>query len=150
MYKRQEAISRFEREQQPEVLRDVGRLFSRMTRGRYTAIRRKLDEHGTILADLANGTSKEPDQLSKGTREQLYLAIRLAYAQHYCRESEPLPLVMDDVLVDFDDDRAASTIDVLAELSDQIQIIFLTCHEDTIGRITARLPGLQPLRLEVA
>ena len=80
--------------------------FSPSYAGRYIGIRRRLDEQGRLVLAEANGKDKEPHQLSTGTREQLYLAIRLAYAQHYCRENEPLPLVMDDVLVNFDDERS--------------------------------------------
>jgi uncharacterized protein YhaN len=146
----EECIARFEREHQPAMLADVGQLFSRMTGGRYLGVRQKLDEEGTILVDLAQGGSKEPAQLSTGTREQLYLAIRLAYARHYCRDSEPLPLVMDDVLANFDDDRAQSTLDVLAGLDASMQVIFLTCHQSTIDRIVAGVPGIEPIRLAVS
>ena len=76
-----EAIARFERENQPAMLRDVGQFFSKLTQGRYTGLRRRLDEQGTLVLAEANGDDKEPHQLSTGTREQLYLAIRLAYAQ---------------------------------------------------------------------
>ena len=48
----------------------------------------------------------EPGQLSTGTREQLYLAIRLAYVLNYCNRAESLPVIMDDVLANFDDDPA--------------------------------------------
>jgi uncharacterized protein YhaN len=99
-----------------------------------------------LLAETT-GKDKEPAQLSGGTREQLYLAIRLAYARHYCRENEPLPLVMDDVLVNFDDERSDAALHVLIELGQDIQIIFLTCHEDTIRRIHSRLPGMEPSQL---
>jgi uncharacterized protein YhaN len=138
-----EAIARFERENQPAMLRDVGQFFSKLTRGRYVGLRRKLDEQGTLVLAEANGKSKEPNQLSTGTREQLYLAIRLAYARHYCRENEPLPLVMDDVLVNFDDERADAALDMLIDLAQDIQVIFLTCHQSTIQRIQSHLPDLK-------
>ena len=99
-----------------------------------------------MLAE-ATGKDKEPSQLSTGTREQLYLAIRLAYARHYCRENEPLPLVMDDVLVNFDDERSEAALDMLIELAQDIQLIFLTCHQDTIRRIRSRLPQMEPTQL---
>jgi uncharacterized protein YhaN len=142
-----QAIARFEREHQPAMLRDVGQLFSRLTHGRYVGLHRRLDEQGTLLLAEATGKDKEPGQLSGGTREQLYLAIRLAYARHYCRENEPLPLVMDDVLVNFDDERSDAALDVLIELGQDIQVVFLTCHEDTIRRIRSRLPGMEPTQL---
>jgi uncharacterized protein YhaN len=142
-----QAISRFEREHQPELLRDVGKLFSGLTQGRYVGLRRKLDEQGTLVLAQANGKDKEPHQLSTGTREQLYLAIRLAYARHYCRENEPLPLVMDDVLVNCDDQRSQAALDILIELAQDMQLIFLTCHQDTIQRIKSRLPQMEPTQL---
>jgi uncharacterized protein YhaN len=142
-----EAIARFERDNQPAMLRDVGQLFSKLTRGRYVGLRRKLDTQGTLVLAEANGKSKEPNQLSTGTREQLYLAIRLAYVRHYCRENEPLPLVMDDVLVNFDDERAEAALDLLIDLAQDIQVIFLTCHQSTMQRIQSRLPDLQVTQL---
>jgi len=142
-----EAIARFERENQPAMLRDVGQLFSGLTRGRYVGLRRKLDEEGTLVLAQANGRSKEPSQLSTGTREQLYLAIRLAYVRHYCRDNEPLPLVMDDVLVNFDDDRSEAALDMLIDLTQDIQVIFLTCHQETIRRIRSRFPEMEPTQL---
>ena len=142
-----EAIARFDRENQPAMLRDVGSFFSKLTHGRYIGLRRRLDEQGTLVLAQANGNDKEPHQLSTGTREQLYLAIRLAYAQHYCRENEPLPLVMDDVLVNCDDQRSEAALDMLIELAKDIQIIFLTCHQETIRLIHSRLPEMEATRL---
>jgi uncharacterized protein YhaN len=85
--------------------------------------------------------------LSTGTREQLYLAIRLAYIRHYCREAEPLPIVMDDVLVNFDDRRAKQTMEVLAEVAAEVQIIFLTCHNHMVDLAAEAIPSCQPIRL---
>ncbi len=142
-----QAIARFERENQPAMLHDVGHFFAKLTRGRYTGLQQKLDENRTLVLSQANGKDKEPHHLSTGTREQLYLAIRLAYAQHYCRENEPLPLVMDDVLVNCDDRRREAALDMLIELAKDIQLIFLTCHQDTIRSIRSRLPQMEPTQL---
>ncbi|NQV29162.1 MAG: hypothetical protein HQ518_32820, partial [Rhodopirellula sp.] len=143
------AIERFEKEHQPAMLSEVGRLLSRMTAGRYIDIHRRLDEAGTMLVEQSNGKLKTPDQLSTGTREQLYLAIRLAYVQHYCRDSEPLPLIMDDILVNFDDRRAKNTLEVLFDLPDDIQVLFLTCHEHMAELIRKLRPDSTPIELSV-
>ena len=143
----QRAMQRFEREHQPRLLQDVAALLQRMTLGRYVGLARKLDEQGTLQVRQADGTVKEPHQLSTGTREQLYLAIRLAYVLHYCREAEPLPIVMDDVLVNFDERRATATLEVLVELARQLQVILLTCHPNTIERVRHWLPDLRPILL---
>ncbi|MDA1052450.1 MAG: AAA family ATPase [Planctomycetota bacterium] len=141
------SIKKFERDHQPAMLAEVERLLQRMTLGRYTGIERKLDEQGTLLVVDESGTRKEPHQLSTGTREQLYLAIRLAYIQHYCREAEPLPIVMDDVLVNFDAERAKQTLRVFAEVADHVQIIFLTCHQHMMELVRDVLPTTRPLVL---
>ena len=141
----QRAMQRFEREHQPRMLQDVAALLQRMTNGRYVSIARKLDEQGTLQVHQADGTVKEPHQLSTGTREQLYLAIRLAYVLHYCREAEPLPIIMDDVLVNFDEQRGNATLETVVELARQLQVILLTCHPHTVERVRKWIPDLQPI-----
>ena len=144
------AIERFEKEHQPAMLSEVGTLLSKMTGGRYVSIRRRLDEAGTMLVEQKNGKLKTPDQLSTGTREQLYLAIRLAYVQQYCRESEPLPLIMDDILVNFDEQRAKNTLEVLLALPDHIQVLFLTCHEHMAELVRKSRPDLSSIELSMS
>ena len=65
--------------------------------------------------------------MSEGTRDQLYLALRLASLEQQFETNEPLPLLVDD-LVNFDDDRAAAGIHVLAEIAQRTQVIFFTHH----------------------
>ncbi len=125
------AIHDFERQHQPRLLQDVARLLERMTHGKLIGLERRLDNDGTLLVQTNRGEAKLPSELSTGAREQLYLAIRLAFVLQYCEDSEPLPLIMDDILVNFDEHRARSTIDVLAEVSQTAQVLFLTCHRHT-------------------
>ncbi len=142
-------LERFELRNQPEMLRHVESLLKQITGGRYVAIRRRLDDQQTPQIRAADGQWKEPAELSTGTREQLYLAIRLAYVRHYCGTSESLPMVMDDILVNFDDQRARNTLTCLAEISKDVQIIFLTCHEATVQLAGSVIPDVQPLYLGV-
>lgn len=144
------AVERFEKDHQPAMLAEVGKLLSRMTAGRYIGIRRRLDEAGTMQVEQQNGKLKTPSQLSTGTREQLYLAIRLAYVQHYCHESEPLPLIMDDILVNFDEQRAQNTLEVLFDLPSSIQILFLTCHDHMAKTVEKMRPDLVSIELSRA
>ena len=141
-----QAIARFEHEHQPKMLEEVTRLLARMTRDRYTGIRRRLD--GTLLVEEEDGSVKEPHQLSRGTREQLYLSIRLAYVGHYSQNAEPLPLVIDDVLVNFDDDRALGALEVFWEVAESLQIIFLTCHQSLVDLVKSARPGQEPIHLQ--
>lgn len=145
-----EAVRRFERENQPEMIATVSQLITRMTAGKYTEFDRTTGASQGILVRQPNGSEKTPDQLSAGTREQLYLAIRLAYVMHYCRQNEPLPIVMDDVLVNFDDDRVRNTLATLAEVAQSVQILFFTCHPHMVSLARDVVPGLQPIDLPSA
>jgi uncharacterized protein YhaN len=130
----EEAVKRFEQEHQPELLSLINTIFGRITNGRYIQIKTSLDKENPFRVVEKNGNEKTPDQLSTGTREQLYLAIRLGYIEHYGKKSETLPIIMDDVMVNFDEERAQNTVKSLLELANNKQIILLTCHENTVKR----------------
>jgi uncharacterized protein YhaN len=145
-------LERFSTREQPRLLESIAKLFSAMTRGRYTRVYQRLDEKRTFMAVRADGVEVEPGALSSGTREQLYLAVRLAYVDSYCARSEPLPLCLDDVLVNFDDERAIATLDVLQHLAREgrTQLLFLTCHAHLVELAKKTLPSLRPLELPPA
>lgn len=142
-----EAIRRFERENQPAMIKSVSQLLGKMTAGRYVEFDRVGGGNKGILVRRADGAERTPEQLSSGTREQLYLAIRLAYVQHYCGQNEPLPIIMDDVLVNFDDDRVRQTFAALADVAAQIQVLFFTCHPHMVQLAREVFPDLTPLNL---
>src|SRR6185436_10747416 len=140
-------LHKFSQREQPRLLESIGKLFGAMTRARYSRVYQRLD--GSFMAVRADGVEVEPGALSSGTREQLYLAVRLAYIDSYCARSEPLPLCLDDVLVNFDDARAAATLDVLHHLAAEgrTQLLFLTCHAHLVELAKKVLPELRPLEL---
>lgn len=142
-----EAVRRFDRDNQPEMIRTVSSLIERMTGGRYVEFDRTTDNSHGILVRRSDGVERTPEQLSTGTREQLYLAIRLAYVLHYCRQNEPLPIVMDDVLVNFDEGRVRQTLSALAEVAQTVQILFFTCHRHMVQLAQDCVPGLKPIEL---
>ncbi|WP_337175710.1 AAA family ATPase [Paludisphaera sp.] len=141
------AIARFEQDARPMMLRETSRLFAMMTDGRYVHVDRPEDDEGRLQVRRVDGEILEPDQLSVGTREQLYLAVRLAYALHYCDRAESLPIVMDDVLANFDDDRSRRTLRALGEVSGKAQVIFLTCHPHVVELGREVFPALRPITL---
>jgi uncharacterized protein YhaN len=134
------ALERFKRENQSGILATVCEIFHRMTEGRYTRVQPRPGESTTFEVRQADDTLKTPDQLSTGTLQQLYLAMRLAYIRHYCAKNEPLPVIMDDVLVNFDDRRADATLRTIAEFAGEIQVIFLTCHRSMTERFERWVP----------
>ena len=144
------AIRDFEKNHRPRLVAEVSRLFSQITAGRYSGIKRQIDGEATLLAIERNGQVKEPAALSTGTREQLYLAIRLAYVLQYCETSEPLPVVMDDVLVNFDRGRAKETLKALLDISQHVQILFLTCHDHIVELATEIGADADPILLTSA
>jgi len=128
------AVDQFGQENIGEMMVTIGNLLKRMTQGRYIKVEQNPDDESFVILSQ-DGTQRTAAQLSTGTREQLYLAIRLAYIQHYCDQAEPLPILMDDILVNFDDHRQNSTLEVLAELSPHVQIIMLTCHQALVDKV---------------
>ena len=126
-----EEMGRFEADHQPALLRRTGELFGRLTEGRYTAVRHRVGSNELAAVDSSE-RALSPEQLSTGARQQLYVALRLAYIDHYARQSEPLPIILDDVLVNFDDPRALAALETLNEFSEAHQVLFLTCHEHLV------------------
>jgi uncharacterized protein YhaN len=120
------------RDHQPPVLREASRWLSRLTDGRYPSITTAIDEARLEVHDSAGGIWN-PERLSRGTREQVFLALRLALIRDLGRHDVSLPVVMDDALVNFDDARARSAarvlVEFIAEQSSGRQMLLLTCHE---------------------
>jgi hypothetical protein len=84
----------------------------------------------SLRVDDAEGHALAVESLSRGTREQLFLSLRLALASSYARRGSPLPLVLDDVLVNFDADRAKAAAAVLRDFAAEgHQLLVFTCHE---------------------
>jgi uncharacterized protein YhaN len=70
--------------------------------------------------------------MSDGTADQLYLAVRLASLESYLEKNEAMPFIVDDVLIHFDNERAAATLQILAQLAQKTQIIFFTHHQHLV------------------
>jgi uncharacterized protein YhaN len=144
-----ENMQRFEMECQPALLQQAQQFLERMTDGRYVTVRRQSEAEGLPeVYDAEKQMWKAPSQLSRGTREQLYLAIRLAYVMHHCRNAESLPLVVDDVLVNFDGPRARRTLELLRDVAEHNQVLFLTCQASTLELIRETLPDVVPVSLQ--
>ncbi|MEE2705584.1 MAG: hypothetical protein VX988_00935, partial [Planctomycetota bacterium] len=120
---------RYETERQPATLHMASRYMERLTEGRYCRIWTPLDED-RLRVDDAAGETFSTDILSSGTREQMFLSLRLALVTLYAQRGINLPLVLDDVLVNFDESHAGAAAKILAEFAeDGHQILVFTCHE---------------------
>ncbi|MDQ0188692.1 AAA family ATPase [Alicyclobacillus cycloheptanicus] len=131
-----QARQQFERAQQPALLKAAGALFARMTAGKYVDLLVLGDEEGAAgeawFAVDAQGTHWRIDALSRGTREQIYLAMRLALIRAYQRRGTILPVVLDDPLVNFDSLRLAAVFAMLNEEAQSGQMLYLTCHKSVV------------------
>jgi uncharacterized protein YhaN len=135
----------FERTHQPQALVEAARLFERMTRGRYRNIWTPLGEKRLIVDDDRR-QSFPVQSLSRGTREQLLLAVRLAVVRKLSADGISLPVILDDVIVNFDEERATATAELLLELAGQgQQVIFFTCHKHLAHLFASR--GVEPVWL---
>ncbi|MDH3718824.1 MAG: hypothetical protein OES79_11955, partial [Planctomycetota bacterium] len=138
---------RYEQERQPATLREASQYFQQLTDGRYGRIWTLLDEDA-LCVDDRDGRSLTPENLSRGTREQLFLSLRMALVTQYAQRGVQLPLVLDDVFVNFDSHRARAAAGVLHEFAGLgHQVLIFTCHEHileifgSVGSDTRRLPG---------
>jgi uncharacterized protein YhaN len=104
--------------------------FSRISGGEYVGLSTQA-ENGRefLIANAAGGGSKLADDLSKGTRFQLYLALRIAGYHEVAATRESLPFVADDIMETFDDGRAQHAFALMADMARVGQVIYLTHHQ---------------------
>ena len=126
-----EARSKFERERQPDVIREAESFFRDTTGGRYDSVFSPLGEQSIYVTD-SNGNSKQPSQLSRGTREQLFLSLRFGLVRELGRRNETLPVIVDEVLVNFDPERALRAASAFVRLAEDNQVLVFTCHSSTV------------------
>jgi uncharacterized protein YhaN len=123
----EETRARYERERQPDVVRAAESHFERITGGRYARIVAPPGD-ASVRVETEGGESRATEELSRGTGEQLYLALRFGLIEEFARHAEPLPVVMDDILVNFDADRAARAASAIGDLAERHQVLYFTCH----------------------
>jgi uncharacterized protein YhaN len=146
-----ELISRtrriYEEEKQPQVLKMASSYFAVLTKGAYTRIVMKMGGK-ELIAEHRNLGLMDSVKLSRGTAEQMYLALRLSLAGTM-NSKVNIPLLFDDILVNFDQERMMAALSLLHEISSTRQIIMMTCHPYVVQHIrdsmpTANLIYLQP------
>jgi uncharacterized protein YhaN len=124
------AMATIRAEQQDPLIARAGQLFTATTLGEFASIETDIDDkgHPVVVGRRTNGGTAAVATMSDGTRDQLFLAFRLASLENYAGAAEPLPFVADDILVHFDDERSRSTLNLLAEFGMANQILLFTHH----------------------
>jgi uncharacterized protein YhaN len=126
----QKGIEHYRNQNQDPILKRASELFARLTLQSFAGLMVDFDEKDqpVLIGTRENGDKVPIDGMSDGTTDQLYLSLRVASIEKYSSENEPIPFIVDDILVHFDDKRSKETLKILLELSKQTQIIFFTHH----------------------
>lgn len=102
-------------------------IFNKLSDDKYLSVSVSKSLDASVTTEDAFGT-KESDYLSRGTEDQLYLAMRLAVAELITNESEKLPIFADDPLSQYDDNRTAKAMTFLKDYARDKQLVMFTCH----------------------
>jgi len=135
-------IESYRQRNQSPLLKRAGEIFSRLTLNSFSSV--KIDyadnDRPVLVCVRPSGGKLSIEGMSEGSCDQLYLSLRLATLEKYLDENEPLPFIVDDILVNFDDRRAESAVKVLAGLSEKTQVIFFTHHSHLLEIAKNALP----------
>ena len=136
----QKVIKRYEQEHQGPLLQRAAEVFARITLGSFASLTVDYaQERQVLLGVRADGDRVPVAGMSQGTRDQLFLSLRLAAIEQHIASRGPFPVIVDDLLVQFDDARALATLEVLAELGTKTQVLFFTHHQHLVELAAAQL-----------
>ncbi|NBC88693.1 MAG: hypothetical protein GVX90_04230 [Alphaproteobacteria bacterium] len=128
-----EAIRRYRDTHRSAMMRATEAAFADLTAGAYTGLRSRADGDGeTLLALDHAGAAKQVQDLSKGTRFQLYLALRAAAHAQMARQGLSLPFFCDDIFETFDEDRTRAACRVMERIGRSGQAVYLTHHRHVV------------------
>ena len=124
------SIDRYREEKQGPLLARAGAIFSKLTIGSFQRLIVDFEQEPMALeGQRFDGRPVGISGMSDGTRDQLYLALRLAALELHLEQAMPLPFIADDLFINYDDERSKSGLAALATLSEQTQVIFLSHHD---------------------
>ncbi|SCY65288.1 ATP-binding protein [Microvirga guangxiensis] len=135
------ALARHRAQNQSPLMTRAGILFNALTGGAFTGLEQAIgdDDAPRLIARRASGTTLATSEMSEGTVDQLYLALRLAYLQDYASRAEAVPFIGDDLFATFDDERAGHGLETLASFGLVVQPILFTHHSHIVEIARSRL-----------
>lgn len=137
------AIERYRKHNESPVLEAAGSYFQTLTRGSFYGLKADFNDKGEpVLKAMRaeDGTALSIDALSDGSRDQMFLALRLGGLSRHIETSGSVPFIVDDVLVHFDDERSSAALLALADLAEKTQIIFFTHHKHLVELAEKTVP----------
>lgn len=138
------ALRAYRDQHRSSMMQQSSDAFRLISRGAYRGLSTQPGKDGDILIALgADGGSKMAADLSKGTRFQLYLALRAAGYREFAKLRPPVPFIADDIMETFDDFRAEETFKVLEDMSRLGQVIYLTHHAHLRDLSKRTVPGVR-------
>jgi uncharacterized protein YhaN len=138
----QQGIERFRERAQGPLIKRASQLFATLTAGSFIGLRIDYDDrNAAVLVGVRpdGATTLDVQCMSDGSCDQLYLALRIASLENWLAAHEPIPLVVDDILLQFDDDRSRAALRVLGDLSSKTQVIFFTHHAHLVDLARSEL-----------
>lgn len=124
------AAERYRLEKLQPLISRASELFAKLTLGSFEKLVPEFDDEKMHIAGYrGNGEHVRVENMSEGTRDQLFLALRVASLEDYLDRGTVLPFVADDLFVNFDDERSLAGLQVLCELSAKTQVLFFTHHQ---------------------
>lgn len=139
------SMASWEAESQPKVYQCASRLFGRMTGGKWSKVH--VDGRGDLQVVDAFDMVRDPLLLSMGTCQQLYLAMRIALLLVADNVGRNVPVLADDILVNFDDDRRRGAACALADLAAHRQVVVFTCHDEVVRLMQESCSQMNLIRL---
>jgi uncharacterized protein YhaN len=138
------ALRSYRRHHRSSMMARASESFRIISRDAYSGLSSQPDKENEILVALAaDGSSKLASELSKGTRFQLYLALRVAGYHEFALSHSPVPFIADDIMETFDDFRAEEAIRLLASMAEVGQVIYLTHHRHLCDIAQRVFPGVR-------
>lgn len=127
------SIDRYREEKQGPLLARAGAIFSKLTLGSFQRLIVDFEQEPMALEGQRNdGKLVGISGMSDGTRDQLYLSLRLAALELHLEQAMPLPFIADDLFINYDDARSKAGLEALATLAEQTQVIFLSHHDHLV------------------
>jgi uncharacterized protein YhaN len=138
------ALRSYRDDHRSSMMQNASTAFATITKGAYQKLTTQPEKDDEVLVAVsANGASKLATQLSKGTRFQLYLALRAAGYHELASIWPPVPFIADDIMETFDNPRSEETFRVFENMARRGQVIYMTHHDHLRQMAEQTIPGVR-------